>query len=335
MAKNSPNASLLKFRSRRGSSTGSESITSGQTTNKQSSSSTTTTNEPKRFLRQSGLNQILNEMFISVCRSYLELPLKSRLLVYVCLVFLGGIIGDFAPGLANWIIPFKTHKTNFFNVYFVKLGWFWTIVLLTPFVLMASRVIENRSQWVNRADLARLVLATVFWYVSTGLFVHIESQTGICTSKTIQNRHACIRAGHRWHGFDISGHTFILLYSALIIIEETKSMVGFENFGYLLDSRAQFSQKVQKKSDNHNDLYTRFLVPIRICFVALTLLTLLWDFMLIQTVFFYHSTLQKLLALAWAVALWFITYKVVYPSNIFNLMRLPIRPPNKLEEKQS
>ena len=325
MTKSSPKSNLLKFRNRR------DSLTAPSESSLPTSSSKSTTNEPKRFLRQTGINQILNEMFIRVCRSYMELTLHRRVVSYLVLIVVGGLIGDFAPELASWIIPIKTQKKNLLNVFFVKMGWFWTTVLLTPFVVLAGRVIENRSSWVSWSDLNRVLVATFFWFISTNIFWRIEIQSGSCSSKAIQSRLLCVRSGHQWHYFDISGHTFILLYSILVIIEETKSMVNFENFGYLLDSRAQFRRKVQNKSDNHNELYTRFLVPTRVFFVLLTLLTLLWDFMLIQTVFFYHSTLQKILAAIWAVFVWFLTYKLAYPSKIFDLFRLPIRPPTRSE----
>jgi hypothetical protein len=327
MSRMSSNANLLKFRPRRDSLTLDASSSTAA-----SSSSSSNSSEPKRFLRQSGFNQIISEIIVGVCRRFLEFPLQKRITVYLVLVVIGGLIADLAPGLAAWIVPFRTQKTNPLNVYFVKLGWAWTITLLLPFVVIIGRTIENRGRWAQPADLARVLVATCVWFISTSLFVHIETVTGSCSSTTYRSRPACVRAGHRWHGFDISGHTFILLYSSLMIIEETKSMVGFESLGYLLDSRAQLRSRVHRKADVHRDLYMKYLVPVRLLFVALTLLTLLWDVMLVQTIFFYHSFLQKVLAYIWAVFVWYLTYKCLYPTRLAGLLRLPIRPPTKLED---
>lgn len=335
MSKITSNSNLLKFRPRRDSFSDSASSLASTVQSSPSASSglssPSNSSEPKRFLRQSGFNQVINEIIVGLCRRFLEIPLPKRITFYLGLVLIGGLIGDLAPGLANWLVPFKTEKSSILNVYFVKLGWAWTTSLLLPFIVLVGKTIDNQPTWIRRVDLIRVIFATVLWFVSTQLFVHIELVTGSCSSNVYRNKVTCVRSGHRWHGFDISGHVFILLYSSLMIIEETKSMIGFESFGYMLDSRSQMLRKLHRRSDAHRDLYMKWLVPIRLLFISLTCLTFLWDLMLIQTVFFYHSFLQKVLAYIWAVFLWYATYQCLYPTRFLGIWRSPIRPPIKLE----
>jgi hypothetical protein len=40
--------------------------------------------------------------------------------------------------------------------------------------------------------------------------------------KGYETKRGCLKAGHFWNGFDISGHVFILIYSSLVLIEEAR-----------------------------------------------------------------------------------------------------------------
>lgn len=332
MSKSSQN--LLKFRARSDSLTSFSKDTNVASRAAQKFLPGSLEGQPKKFLRNTGFNQVINEIIISICRKYLEMPMRKRIIYYLYLVIFGGILSDFMPNFLQTVVPFKSEKHHFLNVYFVKLGWFWTTLFIVPFLILTQRVIENRRHWFEWKDLGRVILATGLWFLSTSLFIHIEHATGSCSHPTIRSKDQCSKGGHYWHGFDISGHTFILLYSALMIIEEAKVMIGFENFGYLLDSRAQYLKKMHDKHCDHNALYAKYLIPIRVLFICLTLLNIVWDFMLIQTVLFYHSFFQKLLAYFWAVFLWYITYKLLYPSRFLNILCLPERPPQNLPEHQ-
>ena len=42
------------------------------------------------------------------------------------------------------------------------------------------------------------------------------------------NKAECLASGHRWKGFDISGHCFLLTWNNLFIIEEAKAYIGWE-----------------------------------------------------------------------------------------------------------
>ena len=56
-------------------------------------------------------------------------------------------------------------------------------------------------------------------------------------------RSACYRAGHRWTGFDISGHCFLLTWNNLFMLEEFTSLtrqVATTDFYYSYDPIAIF-----------------------------------------------------------------------------------------------
>jgi len=122
----------------------------------------------------------------------------------------------------------------------------------------------------------------------------------------------CLSGGHKWlPGFDISGHTFLLIFSNLILIEESAVMIGWEPFGHQLFEERQRFQRLQKKH-NQYELYNRYSLTLRVVFIAITILSVMWDFMLLQTSMFYHTMFQKLVAAVWAYIAWFVTYHYIY-----------------------
>lgn len=117
-------------------------------------------------------------------------------------------------------------------------------------------------------------------------------------------------------GFDISGHTFLLIYSNLILIEECAVMFGWEPFGHQLFEVINNKQKNenQKQTEKQWILYNKYSLSLRILFILITILSIIWDFMLTQTALFYHTMFQKLVAFVWAVCLWALTYRSVFKS---------------------
>lgn len=326
MAKSvSKNSNLLKFRERKSSITIS-SIPKEQNENQ----------EPitKQYLRETGFNQLINEMIIYICQLYMEFNLMKRLIYYGILVLVGSILCDLSPNVIQAIAPYKSDKESFLNQYFVKIGWFWTLVLLIPFQSLTRKSIDNTIKWYDLKDLARIVIITLIWYFSISTFNFIEVNTGRCNQLSIKSRRECIKTGWNWVGFDISGHTFLLLFSNLILFEESKIINGFENFGYLLDNRNQQIKKLYNKNFEHYDQYHQLLLPVRVLYILMTFLALIWDFMLIQTILHYHNFLQKVIAFIWSVGCWYFCYRVLFPLDLFNLISMPLRTPSKLKENQ-
>lgn len=165
---------------------------------------------------------------------------------------------------------YKIDKGNPLNQWFVKLGWFWTNALLLPLLFLSIETSDREA--VSNAIL-RLFASTFLWYTSVNLFEVIDSFTG----------------------FDISGHTFLLMFSNLLITSELK----------LVDSMTTLtkSKTVQAKQTELHLFIVR---------VSLFVLTVLWDFMLLQTALFYHTLIQKLIATVWALASWYILHVLFY-----------------------
>jgi hypothetical protein len=174
-------------------------------------------------------------------------------------------------------------------------------------------------------DLSRMLFNTVIWYFSTSSFNWFNDLYGSCSDPN-KGRTACVRAGYVWRGFDISGHTFILIFSTLLILEEVSVMIGWEPFGHQLSAHHQHLVKTKQTPNRQHLAFEKRILPIRGLFFLLTVLTLIWDYMLIQTALFYHSMIQKLIAAVWALVVWFVAYKIIYPAHG---LRSVVKPPSK------
>lgn len=176
---------------------------------------------------------------------------------------------------------YKVDKRNILNEWFVKIGWFWTNALIIPLLFLTIRVDDRET--VSLA-IFRIVSSTVLWYTSINLFQYIDTNTG----------------------FDISGHTFLLMFSNLIITSEIKLS-------------EQLNSKSNEKSKSNSSEILKFreqkaqsLFVIRI---VLLVLTALWDFMLLQTALYYHTILQKAIAGIWAIGSWYILHTFFYHKS--------------------
>lgn len=148
-------------------------------------------------------------------------------------------------------------------------------------------------------------------------------------------------------GFDISGHVFILIFSILIILEECAIMTGWEPLGDRLHSLSMEYTNIHLTSMAPNSIcsvgrpfcndlatnkrlfsswvrYNCHKNQIRVLFILITLLLIVWDFMLTQTAFFYHTFAEKILALIWAYSSWYFTYRFLFP-----LLHLQVRRVNQ------
>jgi hypothetical protein len=119
--------------------------------------------------------------------------------------------------------------------------------------------------------------------------------------KPINSRRFCHGSRYSWQ----EGHTFFLLYALLVINEEVK-LYG--------ESWA----KVQNANDSNTINQTRmkiFSIPIGLLYIALAILTILWEFLLLSTIFYFYNILHKLIAASVAVFFWFMTYRVWYRQH--------------------
>lgn len=274
------------------------------------------------------VKEVLTMMLLYVCKKTIFFDVRLKVALYLGSLFLVSLIGDFIPFPKTYF----SRSDNLFNVYFVKLGWFWTLLFSLPFSVISSYILccgdKNR---IIRHHLPRIFIATMFWYVWTKFFNYIESYYGRCSTRSYDTKVACLKAGHFWQGFDISGHAFILIYSSLILIEEARPIINWESIKDLLrdeehnrtmgDSSTStlISNPLKNLKDDQIErlryLYNRYTPVVRILFVGMAALQLLWDVMLVCTMLYYHNMIEKVLSGIIAILTWFFTYQAWYPNH--------------------
>ncbi|XP_077191639.1 acyl-coenzyme A diphosphatase FITM2 [Paroedura picta] len=208
------------------------------------------------------------------------------------LVLGGSLVKDWAPLPESYL----SNKRNLLNIYFVKLAWGWTLWLLLPFIGITNYYITRNALAVLRR-LATLLVGTAVWYTCTRVFLHIEDLTGSCykspTLDVLHRQHPsklqCHQAGGFWHGFDISGHSFLLSYCTLMIVEEMAVMHNLNT------SRSP-----------------RLHMVLNCLFLALSCLTVIWLFMFVTTAVYFHNFSQKLFGTLVGLLAWYGTYRVWY-----------------------
>ncbi|KAI1722668.1 inositol phospholipid synthesis and fat-storage-inducing TM domain-containing protein [Ditylenchus destructor] len=238
---------------------------------------------------------------VSVAKKYLFLDVRYRAMSYFCaIVLLSYIAAILPPSKSSYFVQ----KHNILNQYGTKLGWFWTSILLIPFMWWTSSL-HYESMSKAFCALSRYAIATFLWYFCTGIFMHVEQQTSGCSDSYECNGSDQCCTGKRATGFDISGHTFLLLYSILIINEEVSS---FRNW-----PKAPRTTPMHIPNVGEYNAYKKTTKYIRYLFVGLFCLHLFWDLQLVITVLFYHELLHKVFAAAIAVLCWASTYRLLFP----------------------
>lgn len=156
----------------------------------------------------------------------------------------------------------------------------------------------NRNVSFLCRRLLSLVVATAFWYVCTETFFYIEDVTGACfetdavdvVNWEFTSKAGCRKAGFHWRGYDISGHSFILTYSSLFIVEETSPM----------DSLKMATMSALPR------------VVLAVLYVSLNAVVVIWIWMFACTSVYFHDPSHKLLGTLCAVLGWYVTYRVWY-----------------------
>ncbi|XP_018604513.1 acyl-coenzyme A diphosphatase FITM2 [Scleropages formosus] len=229
--------------------------------------------------------------------------------VFLFISFTGSLIKNFD------IVPesYFSNSKNVLNVYFVKVSWAWHLFLLLPFIALSNS--HNRHWSFVLQRLSSQLVSTAIWYIFTGLFFYIEDVTGVCSEShsplvsrgEFTSKAECQKAGFRWEGYDISGHSFILSYSTLVIAEELVPMVSLKE-----DMRRQ----------------SRTSIVLDLLYVALNAIVTVWIWMFGCTSVYFHDITQKLFGTAFGLVAWYITYRVWY-LNPFSPGLPPQRRPCK------
>lgn len=344
--------------------------------------------------------------------------LTKRLLAYFSLIIIAGLVRDFllaSPSsplpisVLEWInLNLRTHKRNFLNLYFVKLGWLWTFISLIPFFLYTRFYLIKRSKerdlrldqgglsskrkksvhfrepledrpdgvvtidrsvddqldkrvvevheasegeettatdlskaWKHTAILIgrelfstfiRLAVATLIWYYSVNFFVYYANLNGECRLKenatiidSVNDRVECERLKGKWQlGFDISGHIFLMVFSNLIRIEEltflSRKFEEFTVFRYI----SWDSSRSMNYATPYRFRFSPFHLLALLTVTVNAVVTLVWDFMIIQTSFFYHTWEQKVAGFMWAMLAWAVTYGAAFKRPQLRLQVAPL-----------
>lgn len=270
------------------------------------------------------IREVLLQMLMFLCKKIIFFDVNLKVALYLGSLFLVSLIGDFAPYPKTYF----ARSDNIFNVYFVKWGWAWTLVLSVPYLVLTSSILScgNREK-LCKEHLPRILIATFFWFFWTKAFNFIETMYGRCNVKNFDSKIACLKGGHFWNGFDISGHAFILIYSSLVLIEEAKPINGWENIKEHLRNE-EHNRLTREESTvnpmrnladdellNVKTLYEKYTPIIRALFIAMTGLQLLWDVMLVCTMLYYHKMIEKVLSGIFAILTWYFTYRAWYPAS--------------------
>ncbi|XP_068217977.1 acyl-coenzyme A diphosphatase FITM2-like [Palaemon carinicauda] len=286
----------------------------------------------KPLPEQASVQHVLSLILVHGCRKVLFVQTEVKITLYSIGLFFGSLICDFLP------LPkvYMGMKDNFFNVYYVKVAWAWMILFVGAFILLTSATIGCGRREVIKRHMSRLLIGTCFWYFwSQWFFSIVENRTGACLGKAIiKDKYECNEGGYHWHSFDISGHAFLLVYINLVIVEEAKSIVGWEGIREQIRLEDHKRQEDLKRSepdsgDKQTILehlpekeyvilkmnYDQFTPYIRGLFVFMTLMSVLSDVMLTCTIIFFHTMPQKIAGGAIAMATWFITYRVWFKSD--------------------
>lgn len=253
-----------------------------------------------------------------VCKKILLMETVVKFWSYTCGITVLSLLTDIIP------LPrsFMANKYNFLNVFFVKFGWGWTLVLVGVFIYFSSYTYCCGDRSAVKRHLSRLAVGTFWWFTLTNLFNYIEHASGFCSSEVADHssKRVCIDAGFAWLGFDISGHAFLLVHCLLTISEEVKVMKGWDRIAELIQTEEErepgTAPRVQDdKLQKLKQYYTQYTPYVKAMFIVLAVLTLIWELMLLGTTLYFHNMPQKLVGTLFAGFAWFMSYGVIYRSD--------------------
>jgi Inositol phospholipid synthesis and fat-storage-inducing TM len=154
-----------------------------------------------------------------------------------------GISSDVNTPIAPAPVNYFASKRNILNLYFVKIGWFWTTLAFVLLQITSRPSTSNPKQSHYIQSATRYALVTLSWIFTTqwlfGPALIDRSFTitgGHCEARPesdhksfnanidisiIMTSPACKAAGGRWRGgHDISGHVFMLVLSSAFLLFE-------------------------------------------------------------------------------------------------------------------
>ncbi|XP_019874370.2 acyl-coenzyme A diphosphatase FITM2 [Aethina tumida] len=266
------------------------------------------------------IKEIFTLMVLYCCKKSLFFNTNLKVAIYLGALFIISLLADV------FTVPkiYLSRSDNIFNRLFVKFAWGWNLMLLVPFVLCTTYIYCcGKKSKIIRYHLLRIGVATFFWWFWTTFFNFIEASFGKCNNVKFNAKGHCLQAGHIWNGFDLSGHSFILIYGSLVLIEETKCMLNWDSIKdhIRLEEHARATKDTAQSTNPLRYLtdvefkqlqfnYEKYTPYIRILFIVITMFQVMWDVMLVCTMLYYHIMIEKFLGGAFAILTWFFTYRV-------------------------
>jgi hypothetical protein len=265
----------------------------------------------KKLPENSSIKDFFYMIILYILKKCVYTPTYIKIGIYMSALLVFSLLKDFQ------LVPitYFSSKSNIFNQYFVKIGWGWTLAVSVPFIAMTSCVYTAGNRYAVCMHLMRTAIATAIWFIFTSIFEYIDVNTGRCSSKDFGSKYLCKSNKYDWvASFDISGHTFILMHSLFYLLEEIKIFYVWEN---IKNEIGKDDQELSERSKRVKVWYNKLTPFIKINFILVSLLTLVWEIMLMATFLYFHTILHKIIAAFFAIICWFLTYKTFYllPSS--------------------
>lgn len=256
--------------------------------------------------------------WVATNRQSLQTMLIMRKNTKFTLIWITFVIGSFLHDYFPLPASYFSNSKNFFNVYFVKKGWGWTVCLLSGYItsLLIKQKVNNWRTFYKH--LSRLGVCTMLWFVFTKGFEIIENMTGTCVGGSeLSSKQICHRNDFIWDGFDISGHCFLLTFCIMIINEElncSTNIVTCNHNGVTQPAEPQRGKGVRYilGFPIREEVFENLIEGLS---MMLILLMLLWEIMLFFTCLYFHTLSQKLLGFVMGAGCFYAAYECLFKMS--------------------
>ncbi|KAI9482930.1 MAG: inositol phospholipid synthesis and fat-storage-inducing TM-domain-containing protein [Benjaminiella poitrasii] len=225
----------------------------------------------------------------------------------VLIAFLYSVLGN-PPN------TYFSSKRNIFNVFFVKIGWFWvTLVYFIYLFFVRSKQGQNTQAFARGA--LRFVAVTIYWYVMTqwlfgpsfidrvyvltgGKCISLKQEKSSLIGTedlfaTVVQQQVCRKLGGQWTGgHDVSGHCVLLIHASLFLWEE---------LSWLFYNQEPLNTM---KRENKSQFYS---------VMSVIALIGLWWLMLFMTGVYFHGHFELLSGAVFGVLGWALLYLGLFP----------------------
>ena len=235
----------------------------------------------------------------------LHQPPLTKVFVFMLVVVLGSLLCSLSLVPAS---TFFSDKNNSLNVYLAKYCWGWTLLFLFPLVFLSSFMYTACDKLQMTRHLGRLLFCHVFWYLVTSAFDAINHRVGSCSADNSLEHSVCVRKGHIWISFDISGHVFLLVYCILVISEECALVRKdvWERYKDILESKScMLPVEKYKRLRSVQKFVTPVFALFEICSLVLIIL---WTTLVVASSLYFHHFLEKVVGCLCAYIFWRVTY---------------------------